>query len=303
MLLNDLSPGVFDRVHPFVTTAVLRNDEELTFEQTLQYGVAAAMQDAEGDAEAYEDELERTLEDALDNHSFEALFEPLADLSAAGVLGYRTTVRGPFYSPLRLPDVLDEVARRSPLLTSFGIEARELAVTKASGLGPEDLLFLNCAAAELPGAAVLALSEFYSLNKALVPQHVVFELQLGDLIANAASTLRVLGSLREMGFPLCVAGVGGGFAAFDLVARAQPDFIALDPAITSGAPSNPTLIDAVQLVLRFAARINARLIATDVADDKQLKALRRVGVDLVCGEVIARPDTRLPKVSAERLKG
>jgi len=303
MLLNDLTPGIFDRVHPFVTTAVLRADPELTFEQSLHSGVATAMEEAEIEALHYEDELERTLEEALAEHSLEPLFEPLADFAERRVVGYHTLVRGPFYSPLRLPDVLDEVARRSPLLSSYGIESREAAVTRALELGPEDLLFLGCAAVELPGAAILALSEFYSLNKTLVPQHVVFELQLDDLVANAASTLRVLGAVREMGFPLCIAGVGAGFAAFDLVARAQPEYLAIDPSITVGAASNPTLIDVVQLLLRFADRIEARLMATEVNGEPQLKALRQVGVEMVSGEVIARPDTRLPKVAPQRLKG
>jgi len=301
MLLNDLTPGVFDRVHPFVTTAVLQSDPKLTFEQSLQNGVAYAMEAAEREWLLYDDELERTLADAIVNHSLEPLFEAVVDIADKKVLGYRTTIRGPFYSPLRLPDVLDEVARRSPLLSSYGIEARELAVTKATGLGPEELLWLGCASAELPGAAVLALSEFYSLNKALVPQHVVFELQLPDLVANAASTLRVLGTLREMGFPLCISGVGGGFAAFELIARAQPDYISVDPIIVTGATGDPTFMDAMQLLLRFTARIEARLIAPEVADDRQLKALRRVGVELMSGEVFARPDTRLPKVNPAKL--
>jgi EAL domain-containing protein (putative c-di-GMP-specific phosphodiesterase class I) len=303
MLLNDLTPGIFDRVHPFVTTASLVNDPDLTFEQCLQNGVAAAMEAAEIESLHYEDELERTLETALADRSLEPLFEPVVDFADKRVIGYHTFVRGPFYSPLRLPDVLEEVARRSPLLSSYGIEAREAAVTKAQDLGPEDLLFLGCVSAELPGAAILALSEFYSLNKALVPQHVVFELQLGDLVANAASTLRVLGAVREMGFPICVAGVGAGFAAFDLIGRAQPDFLALDPAITAGAASNPTAIDVVQLLQRFASRIEARLIATEVNSDAQLKALRKVGVELMSGEAIARPDTKLPSVPPQRLKG
>lgn len=301
MLLNDLTPGVFDRVHPFVTVAVLQSDPELTFEQSLQNGVAAAMEAAEGEWLVYDDELERTLGDAIVNHSLEPLFEPIVDLAAQKVLGYRTIIRGPFYSPLRLPDVLDEVARRSPLLSSYGIESRELAVTKAMGLEAEDLLVLHCATAELPAAAVLALSEFYSLNKALVPQHVVFELQLGDLVSNAASALRVLGSLREMGFPLCISGVGGGFASFDLIARAQPDYLALDPVIVAGAAADPTFMDAVQLLLRFAARIGARLIAPEVTDGAHVTALRRVGVELMSGEAFARPDTRLPQVSAAKL--
>jgi EAL domain-containing protein (putative c-di-GMP-specific phosphodiesterase class I) len=287
MLLNDLAPGVFD----------------LTFEQSLQNGVAAAMQAAEREWLVYDDELERTLADAVANHSLEPLFAAIVDVAERRVIGYHTAIRGPFYSPLRLPDVLDEVARRSPLLSSYGIETRELAVTKAVGLGPEELLVLSCESVELPGAAVLALSEFYSLNKALVPQHVVFEVQVADLATNAASALRVLGPVREMGFPICIAGVGSGLTAFDLIARAQPDYLALDPVISVGATDDPTCMDIVQLLLRFAARIDARLIAPEVANARQMKALRRVGVELMIGEVFARPDTRLPKVGSAKLPG
>ncbi len=96
----------------------------------------------------------------------------------------------------------------------------------------------------------------------------------------------MLGSLREMGFPLCIAGVGGGFAAFDLIARAQPDYLALDPVIVAGAAADPTFMDAVQLLLRFAARIGARLIAPEVTDGRSVTALRRVGVELMSGEVV-----------------
>jgi EAL domain-containing protein (putative c-di-GMP-specific phosphodiesterase class I) len=259
------------------------------------------MQAAEREWLIYDDELERTLADAIDNHSLEPLFEAVVDVAARKVLGYHTAIRGPFYSPLRLPDVLDEVARRSALLSSYGIETRELAVIKAAGLEPDELLMLSCESVELPGAAVLALSEFYSLNKALVPQHVIFELQVADLAANAASALRVLGPVHEMGFPVCVAGVGGGLTAFDLIARAQPDYLALDPVISAGATEDPTYLDIVQLLLRFAARIDARLIAPEVADVRQMKALRRVGVELMIGEVFARPDTRLPRVGAAKL--
>jgi len=301
MLLNDLAPGVFDRVHPFVTVAVLQAGQDLTFEQSLQHGVASAMQAAEREWLLYDEELERTLADAIENHSLEPLFGPLVDVAARKVIGYHTSIRGPFYSPLRLPDVLDEVARRSALLSSYGIETRELAVTKAAGLGPEDLLVLSCESVELPGAAVLALSEFYSLNRALVPQHVVFEMQVADLAAHAASALRVLGPVHEMGFPVCIAGVGSGLTAFELITRAQPDFLALDPVISVGATDDPTLMDIVQLMLRFAARIGARLIAPEVSDARQMKALRRVGVEVMSGEVFARADTRLPKVGPAKL--
>ncbi|MGE5229184.1 MAG: EAL domain-containing protein, partial [Deltaproteobacteria bacterium] len=234
LLLNDLAPGVYDRVHPSVGSAVLAADASLTFEQTLQHGLALAMQAAEEQAALYDQDLQATLADCVSRGDLEPLFEPVVDPAEGEVIGYRSSVRGPFYSPLRLPDVLLDIARRSEVLASYGIVAREATVSAASGLEPDDLLFLGCAAGELPNAAVVAVSEFYSLNPALVPQHVVFDIDAGDLRHGTASTLRTLADVRDLGFLLCISGLGAQFTALELIAEAGPDFLCLDPVLVAG---------------------------------------------------------------------
>jgi EAL domain-containing protein (putative c-di-GMP-specific phosphodiesterase class I) len=297
LLLNDLAPGVYDRVHPSVGATVMAADDTLTFEQNLQRGVAGAMQAAEAQAATFQDELEKTLAVCVEGGELEPLFEPVVDMASKVVVGYRSSVRGPFYSPLRLPDVLLDVARRSSLLPSYGIAARAATVTAADGLKPDDLLFVGCAAAELPNAAVLAVSEFYSLNRALVPQHVVFEIDADDLGTNTASVLRTLADVREMGFQLCFSGLGAQFTTLELIAEARPEFLCIDPALVANLGAELTPVEVVQLLVRFVDRIGAQLIATGVRTPEQSKLLQRSGVELLCGELLARPDTRLPQVS------
>ena len=210
------------------------------------------------------------------------------------MIGYRSSVRGPFYSPLRLPDVLLDVARRSSLLASYGIAAREATVTAAAGLRPDDLLFLGCAAGELPNAAVVAVSEFYSLNRALVPQHVVFEIDADELGTNTASTLRTLADVREMGFQLCFSGLGAQFTALELIAEARARLSVPRPHAGRGYGRRAHAVEVVQLLVRFSDRIGAQLIATGVRDARAAAPARRNGVQLSCGELFARPDTRLP---------
>jgi EAL domain-containing protein (putative c-di-GMP-specific phosphodiesterase class I) len=297
LLLNDLAPGVYDRVHPSVGAAVLSADDALTFEQNLQRGLALAMQAAGEGAAVFDAELEKTLAACVAGGELEPLFEPVVEPTAAAVIGYRSSVRGPFYSPLRLPDVLLDVARRSRLLASYGVAAREATVTAAAGLRPDDLLFLGCAAAELPNAAVVAVSEFYSLNQALVPQHVVFEIDADELGTNTASSLRTLADVREMGFQLCLSGLGAQFTALELIAEARPEFLCLDPTLVANLGGELTPVEVVQLLVRFSDRIGAQLIATGVRTSEQQRLLGRNGVELSCGELFARPDTRLPEVS------
>ncbi len=300
LLLNDLAPGVYDRVHPSVGAAILEADEALTFEQNLQRGVALAMQAAEEQAVLYEQELEKTLAHCVEEGELEPLFEPVVDLATRAAIGYRSSLRGPFYAPLRLPDVLLDVARRSSLLPSYGVAARAATVEAAAGLEPHDLLFVWCATAELPNAAVVALSEFYSLNQALVPQHVVFEIDADELRTNTASTVRTLANVREMGFQLCLAGLGAQFTTLELIAEASPDFLCLDPVLVAGVTGEQTAVEVVQLLVRFAGRIGAQLVATGVKSEEQEDILRRNGVELFCGDLYARPDACLPKVSFSR---
>ena len=300
LLLNDLAPGVYDRVHPSVGAAILEGDEALTFEQNLQRGVALAMQAAEEQAALYEQELEKTLAHCVEEGELEPLFEPVVDLETRAAIGYRSSLRGPFYAPLRLPDVLLDVARRSSLLPAYGVAARAGTVEAAAGLEPDDLLFVWCAAAELPNAAVVALSEFYSLNQALVPQHVVFEIDADELRTNTASTLRTLANVREMGFQLCLAGLGAQFTTLELIAEASPDFLCLDPVLVAGVTGEHTAVEVVQLLVRFAGRVGAQLVATGVKSEEQEGILRRNGVELFCGDLYARPDARLPNVSFSR---
>lgn len=296
LLLNDLAPGVYDRVHPSVGAAIMNADATLTFEQTLQNGIALAMQAAEREAAAYDDVLETTLADCVGRKELEPLFEPVVDPQARVVVGYRSAVRGPFYSPVRLPDVLLDVARRSSFLTAYGIAAREATVTAAAGLEADDLLFLGCASGELPNAAVVAVSEFYSLNQALVPQHVVFEIDADELGTNTASTLRTLADVRDMGFQLCFSGLGAQFTTLELIAEARPDYLCLDPVLVANVGVEQTSIEVVQLLVRFSDRVHAQLIATGVRSTEQHQQLVRSGVELFCGELFARPDTRLPVV-------
>jgi len=297
LLLNDLAPGVYDRVHPAVGAAVLTADADLTFEQNLQRGLALAMQAAAGSATAFDAELQRTLAACVEDGELEPLFEPVVDPGAKEVVGYRSSVRGPFYSPLRLPDVLLDVARRSSFLDAYGVVAREATVRAAAGLRPDDLLFVGCAAEELPNAAVVAVSEFYSLNRALVPQHVVFEIDADELGTGTASLLRTLADVRAMGFQLCVAGLGAQFTALELIAEARPEFLCLDPVLVAGVGEQLTAVDVVQLLVRFSDRLGAQLIATGVRTRDQARTLGRNGVELFCGELYARADTRLPAVS------
>ena len=99
-----------------------------------------------------------------------------------------------------------------------------------------------------------------------------------------------------MGFQLGLASLGSHFTSLELVAEAEPDFLCLDPVLVAGVADQVTSVDVVQLLVRFADRIGAQVVATGVRTREQERVLSRNGVELFCGDLYARPDTRLPAV-------
>ena len=71
----------------------------------------------------------------------------------------------------------------------------------------------------------------------------------------------------------------------------------LDPSLVASLGGELTPIEVVQLLVRFGDRIGAQLIGTGVRLPEQRSVLQRSGVELLCGELLARPDTQLPQVS------
>ena len=302
LLLNDLAPGVYDRVHPSVGAAILEADDapDVRAEPAARGGAGhAGRRGAGGGLRAGAREDPRALRRG--RRARAALRAGRRPRRRVPRSATAAACAGPFYAPLRLPDVLLDVVRRSGLLSTYGVAARAATVEAAAGLQPDDLLFVWCAAAELPNAAVVALSEFYSLNQALVPQHVVFEIDADELRTQHGVDAAHARQRPRDGLPALPRRAGG--AVHD--ARAHRRSFAGLPVPRPGArrrraPTEQTSVEVVQLLVRFAGRIGGQLIATGVRSEEQEQILRRNGVELFCGELYARPDARLPQISFTR---
>jgi EAL domain-containing protein (putative c-di-GMP-specific phosphodiesterase class I) len=66
----------------------------------------------------------------------------------------------------------------------------------------------------------------------------------------------------------------------------SPSFVRLDPAITSALGRSFPSHAVVAATVAFAQRAGARVIATEVASDRQLTELVGLGVDLVQGPIV-----------------
>ena len=175
-------------------------------------------------------------------------------------------VRGPFYSPLRLPDVL--ARGRAPLRPAVVLRhrARELAVTKAVGLGPDDLLVLSVRVGRAAHAAVglRALRVLLAQPGARASARRVRAADGRRGRQRRVGAARAGSECARWDSRCASPGWAASLTAFDLIARARPDYLSARPRDQCRRDRRPDLMDIVQLLLRFAARIDCRLIAPEV---------------------------------------
>ncbi|MCV2395204.1 EAL domain-containing protein [Actinotalea sp. M2MS4P-6] len=108
-------------------------------------------------------------------------------------------------------------------------------------------------------------------------------------------TLRgTLDRLRSTGTLVAVDDVGAGYASMAHVLALAPTFVKIDRSLVDGIHADPGRRAVVQALHAFTSAIGGLSVAEGVEDIADLRALRALGVDLVQGFGVARPEGPWP---------
>ena len=126
---------------------------------------------------------------------------------------------------------------------------------------------------------------------------VVLEIGTPFSTTRRSRLLKGLHRLQDDGFKIGLDGVGDGDSPLSLLADACPDVLKLDRAMVAALPDDPARCALVQALQHLGEQTGAQLIAVGVETAVELAALRRLGVRLAQGNLLAAPSRR-PKVNA-----
>ncbi|MCI2417271.1 EAL domain-containing protein [Saccharopolyspora sp. K220] len=104
--------------------------------------------------------------------------------------------------------------------------------------------------------------------------------------------------LRNCGFRIAVGGVGEGHVPPTLVTDLRPDFLKLAPAVLRGFPETRGRLAIVESFQHMAEAIGSNLVVDGIDDQQQLAAVRRLGIRLVQGNLLA-PSSDQPPSSTQ----
>ncbi|HEK1687769.1 TPA: EAL and GGDEF domain-containing protein [Pseudomonas putida] len=232
----------------------------------------------------------------LAQRSIHSLFQPIICLSERRILGYEALSRGPSNSPLHSPLNLFAIARQAGRLSELEVLCRENACRRFSELGLEGKLFLNVSPESLlephyPSGRTLKMLEQVGLQ----PSRVVIELTEQTPTDDFQLLSNALHHYRDMGFSIALDDLGAGYSSLRLWSELRPDYVKIDRHFIDGIHQDPLKREFVGSILQIARASKAQVIAEGIELDEELTVLADMGVDLLQGYLLGRPQEFPPR--------
>jgi diguanylate cyclase (GGDEF)-like protein len=244
------------------------------------------------------------LSSILTQGGLHSLFQPIVCLSERRILGYEALSRGPSNSPLHSPINLFAVARHAGRLTELEIACRESACRRFSQQKLDGKLFLNVSPESLLEPQYQSGQTIKLLHNLGIPaSQVVIELTEQTPTDDFQLLYNALHHYRDMGFSIALDDLGAGYSSLRLWSELRPDYVKIDRHFIDGIHLDPVKREFVGSILQIAKASRAQVIAEGIELAEELVVLTEMGVDLVQGYLICRPQEHPPRDAGQLLPG
>jgi diguanylate cyclase (GGDEF)-like protein len=236
------------------------------------------------------------LSSILTQSGLHSLFQPIISLSERRIVGYEALSRGPSNSPLHSPLALFAVARQAGRLSELEIACRQSACRHFNEQQLPGKLFLNVSpeslleAAHQPGRTLQLLQDF-----GIPPSQVVIELTEQTPTDDFELLQTALHHYRAMGFSIALDDLGAGYSSLRLWSELRPDYVKIDRHFIDGIHQDALKREFVGSILQIAKASRAQVIAEGIELPEELAVLTEMGVDLVQGYLLCRPQEHPPR--------
>lgn len=225
-----------------------------------------------------------------------SLFQPIVSLSEHRILGYEALTRGPSNSALHSPLNLFAIARQAGRLSELELSCRDSACRRFSQQKLPGKLFLNVSPESLletshpPGRTLEMLRRYH-----IAPKDVVIELTEQMPTDDFDLLYKALHHYRDMGFSIALDDLGAGYSSLRLWSELRPDYVKIDRHFIDGIHQDAVKREFVGSMLQMAKASRATVIAEGIELPEELATLKDMGVNLVQGYLLARPQERPPR--------
>ena len=237
------------------------------------------------------DDLSAELDRIIGDRRITIVLQPIFDPSRSRIVAYEALTRGPEDSPLHSPLALFEAAAAAERLPELDRLCLSEAMEHFVELDLPGQLFLNITPVALARFVAFGPSlESIAEDVGLDPVRVVMEVTEDGVTADVSQLRRAVANLRQSGFGFAIDDLGAGFAGLRLWAELRPDYVKIDRYFVSRLHEDATRVEFVRSMMDIARAMNCQVVAEGVETAEECRELAELGVDLLQGFFLARPE-------------
>jgi diguanylate cyclase (GGDEF)-like protein len=227
----------------------------------------------------------KALSRALAQDAFRFVYQPIVRVRDNTLFAYEALCR-PTDPSFRHIGNLIETAVRTGRVRELGRALRRIVVAPMADLPEDCALFVNLHPQDLGDESPL------ESEQALLPwaRRIVLEVTETEAIRDYERARTRIKALRECGFRVALDDLGSGYSSLNLLAQLEPDFVKLDMELVRGIQREGRTARLVQHLIEFCRGEGFATVAEGIETEAELRAVSELGVDLVQGYLLARPE-------------
>ncbi|MDB4913666.1 MAG: hypothetical protein JWM95_1310 [Gemmatimonadetes bacterium] len=281
----------------YVGRAHLYYNPKIRLERVIYRGIREAQSASRSLEERERGRRVSDLKAAIRDRGVYVDYHPIVVTATKEIFGYEALARGT-QRTLRSPEVMFDVAAEADLIWELSRLCRERALEGMSTrLEKNQLLFLNVDPHDFS-------DPMFTEDEVDDPSRVVIEITERTAIKDYPKFRERLKAFRERGFRFAIDDAGSGYAGLGSIANLEPDFIKLDISLINAIDTNFIKQNLVKTMVHFASDHGAMVIAEGVERADEFATVRDLGVHLVQGFFLHRPQSAsAPIVRADQAEG
>lgn len=276
----------------FTGAACLQYEPQIRLERQIYTGMQTAADAVRNAEQIRKRQLLRELREIIRKKKVTTLFQPIVHAADSSLFGYEILTRGPAQSSFRNSDMLFSFARETKLAWDLEALALESSLDRLRNIDLGDDKFLLNLEAEMFETSELRFHEmvdFFAGKRG----SFVFELTERAAIQDYGVFRELLEEFRAKGIQIAIDDAGSGYASLEAIAALSPDYLKVTKGLISTLAHEPIKQDLVKMLVELAHKIGARTIAEGIETAEEFEWCRDLGLDLIQGYYIARPQVDL----------
>ena len=234
----------------------------------------------------------------IKNEMITTVFQPVFDFGNKTILGYEALSRGPENSALESPEALFKLASVEQKISELELLCRKKAIVNFANLKLEGKLLLNVSPNVLldpahPKGETLNLLA----QNGLATNRVIIEVTEQEKVDDDALFKQTIQHYRELGFAIAIDDLGAGYSGLKQWSELLPDIVKIDRYFIDRCDQSFVKKIFLKMIIELAKETGTQVIAEGIERGEELLLLKTLGINLMQGYLLQRPDKSPQKSS------